>query len=98
MNVNTFLMLFVVLSAVSTVLTEAIKKATQQKFSANLIALIDAFVVGGLGTVFVYIWQNIAFTLPNILVIICMILAIWAGSMIGFDKIKQLIEQLKSDK
>lgn len=100
MTINVFVVLFLLLAAVSTLLTEAIKKFFENKgdgtsASPNLIALIDAIVVGGAGTAMAYIFLGIAFTLTNCLAIVIMILAIWIGSMIGYDKVTQLIDQLK---
>lgn len=99
MTLNLFIILLVALCAISTLLTEAIKQFLINKGenpSANLIALIDAVVVGAGGTIVAYIFMNISFTLSNIFAIICMTIAIWIGSMIGYDKVIQLLEQLKT--
>lgn len=94
MTIQIFAILFVILAAVAMALTEAIKVASKEKFSNNLIALIVSIVIGGGGSVFAYIWLGIAFTLPSILAIIAMVLAVWMGAQLGYDKIKQLIEQI----
>lgn len=98
MTISTFIILITIMCAISGLLTEGIKnwyKNANKKYSANLIALIDAIVVGGIGTSIAYVLMGIAFTLPNILCIVTMIAAIWLGSMIGYDKIIQLITQIK---
>ena len=101
MNGIMFLMLATVFSGVSILLTEAVKRAFQnaeKPYSANLIALIDAVVVGIGGTAAAYILLGIAFTLPNIVCLILMGVAVWVGSMVGYDKVIQLITQIVATK
>lgn len=99
MTITLFITILTVGAAVTTLLTEAIKRAYQnakKEYSANLIALINAVVVGCGGCAVVYMLMNIPWTVNNI---ICMLLAgvaVWIGSMIGFDKVKQLLEQIAS--
>ncbi len=101
MSIQLFATLLIILCAISTLLTEAIKRWLEnmkKNPSANLIAIIDAVVVGGGGLTAAYIWLGIAFTLPNILAIVVMIFAVGIGSMIGYDKVIQLVSQLKGEK
>lgn len=101
MTVNMFLILLVVFASVSTLLTEALKKFFEnlkKDASANLIALIDAIVVGGGGSVGVFIWLGIAFTPANIVAIVALVMCVWIGSMIGYDKVVQLVKQLIEEK
>lgn len=98
MNLSIFLVLFIIMSAISSLLTEAVKmmfKESGVKCSLNLLALIDAVVVGGMFTTGAYVFLEIPFTLPNILALLAMMVAIWIGSMIGYDKVIQLISQIK---
>lgn len=97
MTINTFSILLVIFASLSILLTEAIKKFFENKktnASSNLIALIDAFVIGGGGSVAAYIWLGIPFTLSNVIAIIAMAFCIWIGSMVGYDKIIQLVKQI----
>ena len=97
MTLELFIILLIIMSAASGLLTEATKKWFENKNSnpsANLIATIDGLVVGGGGAAAAYVWLGIAFTLPNILAIVAMALAVGVGSMIGYDKVIQLIKQL----
>lgn len=101
MSVQLFATLLIILCVISGLLTEAIKKwleNMEKNPSANLIAIIDAVVVGGGGLAAAYIWLGIAFTLSNILTIVAMIFVIGVGSMIGYDKVIQLVSQLKGEK
>lgn len=94
MTVDLFVFLFTFGSLVSALLTQAVKKAFEN-ISTNIIALIDAIVVGALGTGVAYALMGIAWTLPNILCLILMAFCMWLGSMVGYDKVMQTISQLR---
>ena len=97
MTITLFVTIFTVGAMVSGLLTEAIKKAYQnaeKKYSANVIAFVDAAVVGGLGTACAYMLLGIPWTVNNIICLALMIVVVWIGSMIGYDKIMQLLNQL----
>lgn len=96
MATNTFIILFIILSTVSSLLTEAIKKGCQN-VSSNLLAIISALVVGGGGSVAAYIWLSIPFTSSSIVAIVAMIFCIAVGSMVGYDKVIQTLNQIKGD-
>ena len=102
MTVTMFISILTIGAMVTGLLTEAIKKAyanAGKEYSSNLIALVDAIVVGGGGTAVAYMLLNIPWTVNNIICLVLMIIAVWIGAMIGFDKIKQLVEQIgKIDK
>lgn len=101
MTITLFIILATICCAASSLLTEGIKKwfqNTGKKYSANLIALIDALVVGCGGTAIAYVLLGVAFTLPNILFLILMTAVVWLGSMIGYDKVMQLITQIANTK
>lgn len=100
MTITLFITMLTIGSAICTLITEAIKKAfanSGKEASPNLIALIDAVVVGGLGTAICYILLPIPFTVNNVICLVLMIVTVWVGSMIGFDKVKQLLEQIKGE-
>ena len=94
MTIELFIYLFTIGSAISSLLTQATKKAFPN-ISSNIIALINAVVVGGIGTVFAYIFLNISFGIQNIISIVLMAVCIWIGSMLGYDKVMQTISQIK---
>lgn len=98
MTVTLFITFMTVAAAVSGLLTEAIKKAYQnagRKYSANVITLINAAVIGGLGMAAVYMLLGIPWTVNNIICLVIMIVAVWIGSMIDYDKIIQLLKQIQ---
>ena len=66
--------------------------------SYNIIALVVALVIGGAGSAVYYQLNAIPFNLDNIIYLVLMGLASGLCSMVGFDKIKQAIEQITSKK
>lgn len=96
MNSVSFLILLSAFSVLSGLVTEGIKKIASDKanLSYNIVALIVALIVGGVGTAVYYQLNAIAFTTNNIIYIVLMGLASGLVSMVGFDKVKQAIEQI----
>lgn len=98
MTITLFITFITTAAAASGLLTEAVKKAYQnagRKYSANVIALINAAVIGGIGMAAVYMLLGIPWTVNNIICLVIMIVAVWIGSMIGYDKIIQLLKQIQ---
>ena len=94
MTIQLFLFLFTIGSLMSSLVTEAIKKAFTS-VSTNVIALADSVLVGLAGTICAYILMGIPFTLANDICIVLMAVCIWIGSMVGYDKVMQTISQIK---
>ena len=93
-----FIALYTVLAgAVSSLITEAVKKwytNADKPYSSNIIALVVSVISGGLGTSVYYILKGIPWTVNNIICVLLMIVAIWVTSMVGYDKVKQLLDQI----
>ena len=100
MTTTTFLMLLSSFSVLSGLVTEGIKKLISDKanMSYNIIALVVALVIGGAGSAVYYQLNAIPFNLNNIIYLVLMGLASGLCSMVGFDKIKQAVEQITSKK
>ena len=96
MTTTTFLMLLSSFSVLSGLVTEGIKKLISDKtnMSYNIIALVVALVIGGAGSAIYYQLNAIPFNLDNIIYLVLMGLASGLCSMVGFDKIKQAVEQI----
>ena len=97
MTITLFISLFTLGSCVSAVFTEAVKKAFSnagKEYSANVVALANSAVVGGLGTAVSYMLLNIPWTINNIICLLLMIVVVWMASMVGYDKIMQLLNQI----
>lgn len=96
MTTTMFLILLSGFSVISGLVTEGIKNIVtdEANLSYNIVALITAFIVGGGGTAVYYQLNTIPFTVNNIIYIVLMGLASGLVSMVGFDKVKQALEQL----
>lgn len=98
MTVQTFVMLLTVFSTITSLVTEALKKlldSLKYTYPTNLVVLISALLTGGIGTTIFYVLNGTEFTFENIVYIAVMIVANWIGSMVGYDKVSQLIQQIK---
>ena len=100
MTTTTFLMLLSAFTVLSGLTTEGIKNLISDKsnMSYNIIALIVSLVVGGVGCAIYYQLNAIPFNLDNIIYLVLMGLASGLCSMVGFDKIKQAVEQIVGKK
>ena len=101
MTANLFIIILTIGSSVSSLLTEAIKnslKDSGKKISANLIALMNAIVIGCGGTALSYHFLEIPWTANNIICLVLMSACVWISEMVGYDKIIQLVDQIKGNK
>lgn len=99
MTLTIFMTLLVILAVCVSLITEAVKKFLDDagaKYSANIVVLIVALLVGAGGTALMYLFMGIAFTPPNIVCMVLMAVAVWVGAMVGYDKVIQMMEQLKN--
>lgn len=97
MTITLFISILTFGSAITGLLTEAIKKFydnEHKEYSANVIALVDAVVIGIGGTAVTYMLMGIEWSVNNIICMVLMGVAVWVGSMIGYDKLIQLINQI----
>lgn len=97
MNISVFIIAFIAESILASLFTQAIKKAMEnakKDYSANIIALIVAAVIGVGVTSGYFVYNCIAFSIQNIIVIIAMTACVWMGAMLGYDKVKQALDQI----
>jgi len=97
MSVTLFITILTIGGMVTALLTEAIKKmyANMNKaYSPNIIALVNAIVVGCGGTAVVYMLSGIEWSVNNIICLILMAISVWIASMLGFDKVLQTVNQI----
>ena len=97
MTPQLFLILLAGFSALSSLIMEGIKKSflSSKNISYNVIALIIALIIGTSGTFIYYQLNNILIDTNNILYAILMGLASGLVSMVGYDKVKQTLDELK---
>lgn len=97
MTVALFVSMLTVGAAASALLTQAIKQFytnAKKEYSSNVIALINSVVIGCGGTAVTYMLMGVKWTVNNIICMILMGICVWVGSMIGYDKIVQLVKQI----
>jgi len=101
MTIALFMTLLATLAVAVSLLTEAVKhffEGTKFNYSSNMVVLILSIIVGIGGTAMAYVYMGIAFTPPNIICMAFMAVAVWVGSMIGYDKVIQMLGQFKNIK
>ena len=96
MTITTFLMLLSSFSVLSGLVTEGIKKliSDNANLSYNIVALVVALIIGGVGCGIYYQLNAIVFTTNNVIYMILMGLASGLTATVGYDKVKQAIEQV----
>lgn len=81
-------------SILTTLTVEAIKKLLGEKpYNANLLAAIVATVLSIFTAIFYVMYNGVSVSIRVILATIAFAFFSWLASMVGFDKIKQLIQQ-----
>lgn len=97
-NFEIFLMGLLVISTLTGLVTEAIKKIMTERnvdYRANTIAALVSLVLSaavGVGYIFLY---NISFTTQIVVYLIALVFMSWLCAMIGYDKVMQTISQIK---
>ena len=91
-----FLSLMTAEIAINILLTQAVKTALGDKFkySSNLLALLDAIIVGIGGTAFYFYLSGIEFTGKNCIYMVPLCAILWIGSTVGYDKVVQTVMQV----
>lgn len=78
----------------TTLTVEGIKKLLGEKpYNANLLAAIVATTLSLCVAIFYVLWNGLAISVQIVLATIAFAFFSWLASMVGFDKIKQLIQQ-----
>ena len=98
MSVIAFLFLLTIFSTATSLIVEAIKRVMDDKenLAYNVIVLCVALVVGFFGTLLYFYLTNTVLDMVNIIFAILMGLASCVGAMVGYDRVKQCIEQIGS--
>lgn len=94
MTFETFVYLFTIGSAISSLITQATKKAVPN-ISTNIVALVNAIFVGLFGSVLAMALLDIPLSANNLICAVLMGVCIWVGSMLGYDKVVQTFKQIK---
>lgn len=98
MTITIFIILLTAFATVTSVATEGVKKFLDNQnitYSSNIVVLIVAVLIGCGGTALYFVNYQIPFTALNSVYLALMGLANWLTAMVGYDKVKQAIEQFK---
>ena len=98
MNSGFLLSVLAGISALTTLTVEDIKKLLDEKgvsYSANILAVITSFALTLIGSILYIVYYNVLVTPQVIVVIICLIFLSFLIATVGYDKVKQLFEQIK---
>lgn len=99
MTVELFLILLTVFATVTSLATEGVKKVLDNfdvQYASNIVVLLVAILVGGVGTAIYYTIFGYEWTAINVISIFLMVGANWLGAMVGYDKVTQAIMQIKN--
>lgn len=98
---ETFLLGLLVISTLTGLVTEAVKKIITERdanYPANTIAGIVSLVVSaGVGVGYIILTSTI-FTTQIAVYFVALIFMSWLCAMVGYDKVIQTISQLKTDR
>ena len=100
-NFEIFMIGLFIVSVMSGLVTEAVKKILTElkvNYHANILAGIVAIVLAvGVGVAYVII-TGIGFTGAHIVQVVILAVMSWLCSMVGYDKVVQVIGQIKNPK
>ena len=98
MNLKAFIILLAVCATVTSLLTQEVKSfldAQKIKYASNIVVLVIAMVAGCAGATIYYYIFAVPFTPLNCIMAVFLGLSNWVGTMVGYDKVKQALEQMK---
>lgn len=98
MNLQAFIILLTIFATVTSLLTEAVKSfldAQKIRYASNIVVLVIAMAAGCAGAMLYYYIFAVPFTPLNCIMAVFLGLANWVGAMVGYDKVKQALEQIK---
>ena len=97
MTMTIFLILITTFSIITSLMTQGVKQFLDDlkvTYVSNIVVLIVALMVGIIGTAIYFSSNGIPFTIINHVYLFVMGIANWMGSMIGYDKLRQIITQI----
>lgn len=97
MTMTVFLIILAACAAITSLLTEGIKKFLNElkvTYASNVLVLAVAVIVGCGATALYYVNYQIPFNALNSVYLALMGIANWLGAMLGYDKVRQTISQI----
>jgi len=93
MTLTLFITLVTILSLVSSLLTQAIKKTVDVKKPTLVVAIIAA-IAGWGGGAAAYILMKIPFDSSSIICLVLLAPTCWLTATLGYDKVMEVIKQI----
>ena len=93
MTLTLFITLVTMLSLVSSLITQAIKKSFNVTKPTLVVAIIAAVTGWGGGTM-AYSLMGISFNSSNIICLVLLAPTIWLMATLGYDKVMEVIKQI----
>lgn len=100
MTVTEFLIILTICAIITSIFVEGIKNfldGIKVKYASNIIVLFVAIIVGCGATALYYVNYQVPFNALNSVYLALMGIANWLGAMVGYDKVKQAILQIKKE-
>lgn len=97
-TVDIFLLGLMIVSTLTGLVTEAVKKILTEynvTYRANTIAGIVAAVLSVAIGICYIIFAGVGFTAQSIVCIVALVFSGWLGSMVGYDKVIELLKKTK---
>ncbi len=97
MTATAFLIILTACAAVTSLLTEGLKKllgGMGARYASNILVLIVALIVGCGTTALYYVNYQVQFDALNSVYLALMGVANWLGATLGYDKVRQTVEQI----
>ncbi len=97
MTMTVFLIILAACAAITSLLTEGIKKFLNElkvTYASNVLVLAVAVIVGCGATALYYVNYQIPFNALNSVYLALIGIANWLGAMLGYDKVRQTISQI----
>ncbi len=101
MTITLFMALLTLLAIITSTATTGVKNfldGINVKYSSNVVVAVVSAIIGGGGTAITYVFLGVDFTAANIISIALMAVAVWFSAMVGYDKVIQMIKQIKATK
>lgn len=93
MTLTLFIVLVTILSLVSSLFTQAIKKNFGNT-KPTLVAAILSGVIGWIGGLMAYILMGIVFTPASVICLILLAPTCWLVATLGYDKVMEVLRQI----
>ncbi len=98
MTISMFTIILAACAVATSLLVQGIKKFLDEmkiRYASNIVVLVVALIVGCGVTALYYVNYQVPLNVLNSVYLAIMGVANWLGSMLGYDKVKQAIEQIK---